>query len=88
MIMNRSAELNAHIQYRTKAMLEILEVITPPPQPLATCAGENEIEEGSSAKEEPISGNGTQSVQQDLLVEVREMRVSPAANNDLLDRNR
>ena len=86
--MNRGAELIAHIQYRTKAMLEILDVITPPLQSLATCAGEDEIEEGPSAKEEPISGNGTQSVQQDLLAEVREMRVSLSGDDDLMSRNR
>ena len=86
--MNRSAELIAHIQYRTKAMLEILDVITPPLQPLANCAGEDEVDEGPSAKEEPILNNGTQSIQQDLLAEAREMRVSLGPANDLMSRNR
>ena len=86
--MNRSAELVAHIQYRTKAMLEILDVITPPPRPLATGAVEDEVDDGPSTKEEPISKNGTQSIQQDLVAEVREMRVSLGPGNDLMSRNR
>jgi len=79
-------------QYRTKAILEILDVIPAASVPPATQIQELETEPENVAKAKQEAGPGAgenQDVQQELLAEVRAMRVrSPVNSTFLTNRNK
>lgn len=67
-------------QYRTKAILEPLDVISAAPLPPATPVGiavqlSNQVEAKVEPQPQLVAG-GTQDLQQELLFEVKAMRVS------------
>lgn len=73
----RRGSLIPHLQYRTRPILELLNVIAPPMSLHTALTGDDRTEGESSIEEKPgAGGSGTRDIQQELLEEVRMMRVS------------